>query len=103
MSDLLVVGYDDKNQADEVRLRLMKMQRDYVVDLADAVVAVRREGGKVGLRQLQSLPAAGALGGGVCAALVGLLFMSRLLGFAVGAAGGAVGGDLLDGGINGAH
>src|SRR5262245_35579050 len=100
MSDLLVVGYDDKNQADDVRLRLIKMQRDYLVDLADAVVAVRQADGKVELHQVHNLTAAGALRGGFWGALIGLLFMSPLLGFAVGAAGGAVGGALLDVGIN---
>src|SRR5262245_42706738 len=86
MSDLLVVGYDDKNQADEVRLRLIKMQRDYLVDLADAVVAVRQADGKVELHQVHNLTAAGALRGGVWGALVGLLVVRPLLGFAVGAA-----------------
>ena len=32
MSDL-GVGYDDVHQAEEVRLRLLKLQRDYLVDL----------------------------------------------------------------------
>ena len=100
MSDLLVVGYDDKHQADEVRLRLIKLQREYLVDLADAVVAVRQADGKVELHQVHNLTAAGALRGGFWGALIGLMFMSPLLGFAVGAAGGAVGGALSDIGIN---
>ena len=100
MSDLLVVGYDDKHQADEVRLRLIKLQREYLVDLADAVVAVRNPDGKVELHQVHNLTAAGALGGGFWGALIGMLFMSPLLGFAVGAASGAVRGALSDVGIN---
>ena len=100
MSDLLVVGYDDKHQADEVRLRLIKLQREYLVDLADAVVAVRNPDGKVELHQVHNLTATGALGGGFWGALIGMLFMSPLLGFAVGAASGAVRGALSDVGIN---
>ena len=100
MSDLLVVGYDDKHQADEVRLRLIKLQREYLVDLADAVVAVRQADGKVELHQVHNLTATGALRGGFWGALIGLMFMSPLLGFAVGAASGAVGGALSDIGIN---
>ena len=100
MSDLVVVGYDDQHQADEVRLRLLKMQRDYLVDLADAVVAVRKPDGKVELHQIHNLTATGALSGGLWGALIGLLFMSPLLGFAIGAASGAVGGALSDIGIN---
>ena len=40
MSDLIVVGYDDMFKAEEVRLKLLKMQKEYLVDLEDAVVAV---------------------------------------------------------------
>ncbi len=47
MSDLVVIEYDDMYTAEEVRLRLRKMQRDYLVDLANAVVAVKDEKGKV--------------------------------------------------------
>ena len=100
MSDLVGVGYDDKHQADEGRLRLLKMQKEYLLDLADAVVAVRTADGKVELHQVVNLTAAGAVRGGMWGALIGLLFMSPLLGFAVGAAGGAVGGALSDIGIN---
>jgi len=64
MSDLVVVGYDDVHQAEEVRLRLLKLQRDYLVDLGDAVVAVRQPDGKVQLHQVHNLTAAGALSGG---------------------------------------
>ena len=41
MSDLIVVGYNDEHQAEEVRLKLLKLQKEYLVDLEDAVVAVR--------------------------------------------------------------
>ncbi len=100
MSDLVVVGYDDVHQAEDVRQRLIKLQREYLVDIGDAVVAVRQPDGKVQLHQIHNLTAAGALSGGFWGALIGLLFMSPLLGFAVGAASGAVGGALSDIGIN---
>jgi uncharacterized membrane protein len=76
------------------------MQKDYLLDLADAVVAVRKADGKVELHQIHNLTAAGAVSGGMWGALIGLLFLSPLLGFAVGAAGGAIGGALTDIGIN---
>ena len=41
MSELIVITYDDKFKAEEVRLALLKMQEDYLVDLEDAVVASR--------------------------------------------------------------
>ena len=51
MSRLTIVGYDDPDEAEEVRLKLRKLQREYVMDLKDAVVAVKDEQGKVKLHQ----------------------------------------------------
>src|SRR5262249_7898079 len=70
------------------------------VDVADAVVVVRDERGKVKLRQLYNLTAAGALSGGFWGALIGLLFLNPLFGFAIGAAAGAISGALKDVGID---
>ena len=36
MSTLVVVGYDDMFKAEEVHLKMLKMQRDYLIDLEDA-------------------------------------------------------------------
>ncbi len=100
MSDLIVVAYDDEHKAEEVRMRLLKMQREYLVDLEDAVVATRNQSGEVKLHQIHNLTMAGAISGGFWGALIGLIFLSPLLGFALGAAGGAAGGALSDIGIN---
>jgi len=100
MSNLVVIGYDDPFKAEEVRLKLRKMQKDYLIDLEDAVVAVKNEKGKIKLHQSVNLTAAGAVGGGFWGALIGLIFLYPLLGAAVGAAAGAVSGALSDVGIN---
>jgi len=100
MSDLIVVGYDDEHKAEEVRLRLIKMQHEYLVDLEDAVVAVRNQAGEVKLHQIHNLTTAGAISGGFWGALIGLIFLSPLIGAAIGAAAGAVGGALTDIGID---
>jgi len=100
MSDLIVVGYNDEHQAEEVRLKLIKMQHEYLVDLEDAVVAVRDKEGKVKLHQIHNLTAAGAISGGFWGALIGLLFLSPILGAAIGAGAGAIGGTLSDIGID---
>lgn len=100
MSDLVVIGYDSELRADEVRLALMKMQKDYLIDLEDAVVAVKKADGKVKLHQSLSLPTAGAMGGGFWGLLIGTIFLNPLLGAAVGAAAGATAGALSDVGIN---
>jgi len=100
MADLVVIGYDDELKAEEVRLQLMKLQKEYLVDLADAVVATKDKEGKVKLHQIYNLTAAGAASGGFWGTLIGLIFLSPLLGLAVGAASGAVAGALTDLGID---
>ena len=100
MSTLVVIGYDDPCKAQEVRLMLAKLQKDYLIDLEDAVVAVKDDKGKVKLHQAVNLTTAGAVSGGFWGSLVGLIFLNPLLGFAVGAATGAVSGALTDVGID---
>ena len=55
MSDLVVIAYDDKYKAEEIRLTLLRLQKDYLIDLEDAVVAVKDEEGKVKLNQIHHL------------------------------------------------
>lgn len=99
MSTLVVIGYDDLYKAEEVRLMLRKMQKDYLIDLDDAVVAVKDDAGKIKLHQTMHMTAAGAGGGGFWGTLIGMIFFNPLLGLAVGAAAGAVSGALTDVGI----
>ena len=100
MSNLVVIGYDDPFKAEEVRLMLRKMQKNYLIDLEDAVVAVKDEQGKVSLHQTVNTTAAGAMRGGFWGSLIGLIFLNPILGAAVGAAAGAVSGALTDVGID---
>ena len=100
MSTLVVIGYDNQFKAEEVRLKLRKLQSEYLIDIEDAVVAVKDDAGKVKLNQAVNLTAAGALSGGFWGSLIGLIFLNPLLGLAVGAASGAVSGALADIGID---
>jgi len=100
MSTLVIIGYDNEFKAEEVRLTLRKLQKDYLIDLEDAVVAVKDAKGKVKLHQAVNLTAAGAVSGGFWGTLIGLIFLNPLLGLAVGATAGAVSGALTDVGIN---
>ena len=100
MSTLVVINYNDPYKAEEVRLKLRKLQSEYLLDLEDAVVAVKDEKGKVKLHQAVNLTATGAVSGGFWGALIGLIFLNPLLGWAVGATAGAVSGALTDVGIN---
>jgi uncharacterized membrane protein len=100
MSTLIVIGYDNEFKAEEVRLTLCKLQKDYLIDLEDAVVAVKDAKGKVKLHQAINLTGLGAASGGFWGSLIGLIFLNPLLGAAVGATAGAVSGALSDVGIN---
>jgi uncharacterized membrane protein len=100
MATLVVIDYESEMKAEEVRLALLKMQKEYLIDLEDAVVVVRDAQGGVKLRQLYNLTAAGAVSGGFWGALIGLLFLNPLFGMAIGAATGAITGALRDVGID---
>ena len=100
MSTLVVIEYDDMYKAEETRLLLRKLQKDYLIDLEDAVVAVKDGQGKVKLHQAVNLTGIGAVSGGFWGSLIGLIFLNPLLGLAVGAGAGAVSGALTDVGIN---
>jgi uncharacterized membrane protein len=100
VSTLIFVGYEDIFKAEEMRIALQKMRKDYLIDLEDAVVAVKDENGKVKLHQPVNLTAAGAVSGGFWGSLIGLIFLNPLLGAAIGATTGAISGRLTDIGIN---
>src|SRR4051794_20691216 len=55
MSEMVAVAFDNPTQADEVLDELRRLQQEYLIDLEDAVVAVRRPDGEVKLKQSVSL------------------------------------------------
>ena len=100
MSDLIAISFDSKEKAQQALERAREMQKQHLLDLADAVIVTRDDQGKVRLQQSLNLTAAGAASGGMWGTLVGLLFLNPLIGLAVGAASGALAGSLQDYGIN---
>jgi uncharacterized membrane protein len=108
MSDLVVVSFKGEEVADQVLNKLQQMQKEHLVDLEDACVAVRDKKGKIHLKQAVNLIEVGALSGAtwgvLFGALVGLLMLNPLVGLAtgvvVGAGAGALSGALSDYGID---
>jgi uncharacterized membrane protein len=96
MADLIVIAYDTEATAEAARRKLFELQKEYLIELGDAVVAVRQPDGHVKLNQLVNTTAAGAASGGMWGALVGLLFLNPLLGAAIGAGAGALSGRFTD-------
>lgn len=100
MSDLVAIVYPTEAKAEEMRNKLLTLQNEYLIEIADAVIAVKHEDGKVKLNQLVNTTAAGAISGGFWGTLIGLIFLMPVFGAAIGAASGALGGALTDFGIN---
>lgn len=115
MSDLVVIVYPSEAKAEEVRQRLLSMQKEYLIELEDAVIAVRDKDGRVRLNQLINPTAMGALTGSWWGLLIGAIFLMPAMGLvagpaglalgavsgaAIGAASGAIGGALTDLGID---
>lgn len=100
MSDLIVLAFDTETGAAEMRDRLVKLQKQHIISLEDAAVVVRRQDGKVKVKQAVSLVGQGALGGAFWGLLIGIIFWMPWLGLAVGAMSGAVAGGLTDIGVD---
>jgi len=100
MATLVAIAYPDKDRAQEVRSVLSRLQRQYLVDLVDAVVVTRDDKGKVHLNQSVPLVGISAANGALWGMLIGLLFFSPIVGAAIGAGWGAIAGKLSDYGID---
>lgn len=100
MSSLVAIIFDDDTTAFDMRTALIKMQKEYLIEMEDAVVVTKNQAGKVQLHQAVNLTAAGAVGGGFWGTLIGMIFLNPLLGAALGAGAGALSGMLSDIGIN---
>lgn len=103
MNTLIAVSFEDKNKATEVLNKLVGLQRDYLLDLEDAVVAIRDEEGKVKIKQSVDLTAEGAVRGGLWGSLIGLILggpLGMLLAGGTTAAFGAIAGSVSDYGID---
>jgi uncharacterized membrane protein len=100
MADLVVISFPTEAKAEEVRQKLLGMQKEYLIELGDAVIAVKDAHGRIKLNQLLGTTAAGAVSGAFWGSLIGLIFLMPLAGAAIGAASGAIGGALTDVGIN---
>src|SRR3974390_1653578 len=100
MSDLIEIVFPTETKAEEVRQKLLAMQKDYLIELGDAVVAFKDQKGNIKLNQLINTTAVGAVSGAFWGSLIGLIFLMPLVGAALGAASGSLAGYLNDVGIN---
>jgi uncharacterized membrane protein len=91
MSDLIVIGYPDEKTAQNVWGELVKLERDYLVDLEDAAIIRRDHKGKLHITTPAHHSVAwGSFSGLFWGVLIGLLFLFPLAPL-VGVAGGIMG------------
>ena len=100
MSDLIAIEFPSEAKAEEVRQKLLDLQKEYLIELEDAVIAIKLPNGRVKLNQLFHPAAAGAAYGSLWGLLVGMIFLMPAAGAVLGAASGALGGALTDVGID---
>ena len=100
MGTLLAIAYPDLATAEQVRATLVEATKEHLAELEDAVIVEHRTDGKMKLHQAMSTTGMGAAGGALWGGLIGLLFLAPLVGMAIGAASGAVGGKMADVGVN---
>jgi uncharacterized membrane protein len=100
MSNLIVLAFDTKSGAEDCLKELSELQRQELIKLDDAAFLTRDHGGKMKIKQAQSLVGAGALGGAFWGMLIGMLFFAPFLGMAIGGALGATAGKVSDYGID---
>jgi uncharacterized membrane protein len=100
MSELIVFDFKDTNGAAEMAKEIKKLQKQQLITVSDAAVVIRKEDGKVKVKQANNLVGAGALGGAFWGMLIGLIFWMPWLGLAIGAVTGAIAGHFTDVGID---
>jgi uncharacterized membrane protein len=100
MSNLVVLGLDNRDDAERVFDLTADLARQQLLQLQDAAYAWRDDKGKVRIQQAVSTTGAGAASGALWGTLIGLIFLNPLAGLAIGAGTGALAGKLTDIGIN---
>jgi len=71
MTALIINAYDTAATAEAARIELTELQREYLIELGDATLALREANGSVKLSQPVNMTAAGAASGGMWGALIG--------------------------------
>ena len=91
MTDMVVLVFDSENAADQGRPRLAELNRNYPLDLIDAVEVVRHTDGKFKVKNIRNITGTGGLDGAFWGLVFGLLFFLPFYGIPVGAVSATMG------------
>jgi uncharacterized membrane protein len=84
MAELVIIPCGSEDRAEAARRRLFELQREHVIQLDDAVVAVREADGAVRMNHLVSTRGGMPSSGAVWGLLVGVIFLNPVLGVPAG-------------------
>jgi uncharacterized membrane protein len=99
MSELIVIGYPDRETAQKAAAKVGELQKEYLIELEQVAVVYREADGKLKSEAAQGIVGVGAFGGMFWGALFGILFLMPLAGMAIGAGVGALTGKFAQMGI----
>lgn len=95
MSNLIVITFDDVNEAGQLRNTLSEMEDEHFISLDDSAIVVKDQDGKVHVHnEMDGGVQVGLVGGSAVGFLAGFLFGGPIGGLLVGAVGGALVGKL---------
>jgi uncharacterized membrane protein len=77
MVDLIAIAFPTEAKAEEIRQKLLAMQKDYLIDLGDAVIAVKDGSGYIKLNRMTDTTAADAVSGTCWGALIDEKWMEK--------------------------
>ena len=100
MSELIIIGYDDKATAEKAYDQVLVLQKDFVVSLNGLAVVTVDEDGKKHVDTPSKIVGVSAASGALWGALLGILFLVPGIGLLIGGALGALFGKLSKSGVN---